>query len=167
MSIPRSRSRLFQGLFFLAAVVWLVSPTLPAQTAGQLKALYSQSETVVSGTISEALPFTSGISAMWSVRMKVDAVLKRDPAPKGKVIRMQANLLPIPGAESWKPPTDGGASHFMANPTRTLFLRSTGRSSPSWEVIPTGIPSAGSQAPDHAAQISALRRLQVEAWPFK
>jgi hypothetical protein len=167
MSVPSSRRRLSHSLFILASVVWLACPVLPAQTEGQLKALYAQSELVVSGTISEALPFTSGISAMWSVRMTVNEVFKGDPALKGQEVLMQADLLPASGVKFWKAPPDGGANYFKTGEARVLFLQPTRRSSPVWEVIPTSVPSEGSQVSDHTAQISVLRRLQVEAWPFK
>lgn len=167
MSVPSSRLRLSHSLFLLVSVVWLGCSSLPAQSDGQLKALYAQSELVVSGTISYALPFTSGVSAMWSLRMNVDEVFKGDPALKGQEIRLQADLLPDQDARSWQPPSDGGTCHFKTGTTRAIFLRSTGKSSPAWQVIPTSVPSDGSPTPNHTAQVSALRQLQIEAWPFK
>lgn len=167
MSLSSGRRRLSRGFFLLTAVVWLTSLTLPAQPDDQLKALYAHSELVVSGRISYALPFTSGVSAMWSLQMTVDEVFKGDPSLKGQEIRLQADLLPDADARSWHPPSDGGASHFKNGATRVLFLRSTGKGSPAWEVIPTSVQSDGSQTPNHTVQTSALRRLQIEAWPFK
>lgn len=162
----KSSRHLTRRFFLLTSVVWFGSTRLPAHSDGQLKVLFAQSELVVSGTISYALPITSG-TIMWSLEKKVDEVFKGDPAMKGQQIRLQADLLPDSNARSWQPPADGGASHFKTGATRVLFLRSTGKSSPAWQVIPTSVPSDGSQTPDHAAQACALRQLQIEAWPFK
>lgn len=163
MKFSRHLTRCF---FLLVSVTWLASSSLPAQSDDQLRALYTPSELVVTGTISEALPVISGC-IIWSLQLKVDEVFKGDPALVGQEIRLRADLLPGPDSGSWKPPTDEGASYFKAGATRVLFLRSTGRSSPAWQAIPTSVPSDGSPSPDHTAQASTLRRLQVEAWPFK